>query len=124
MRTEISHNYHVTLYPDDYDDDYLTFVLTTENFSDTSVEFCVIDSKQYAAKYVGRLPDGIWYIDPDFKKGTMIDFPISYSKIEEEMEEIDDYDEEECYILAKAVELICADIFRITIKEDERDLPF
>jgi len=125
MYSIVRHCYDVDLMPDESDESYsVPFRMTVEKHNSETVMFTVCSQiMDDYPKYIGRLPQGgIWYIDPSFYRGMTITPPLSFSKFAERLEGIDEYDETICWIVAKAIELITADILGIALIEEE--LPF
>ena len=126
MKSNIYHSYDVYLFPEDDNDEFcISFHIELKKTSTDIVEFILWNSHmEDEPKYVGLLPSGIWYIDPSLYRGVTVMAPISYNKLVEELEAVDEYEEEQYYSIAKAIELIYKDSFGLMVVEDEKELPF
>lgn len=114
MKTTIRRSYAVTVYPYDSDeDDYLSYQLEIMNITDKFVAMHIIDSGLYDTyMYLANLNDTLLFTDPDEYKGILIPWPGNNSDVIYEcLEEIDDYDEEQCAILTSAINTVWRDIF-------------
>lgn len=114
MKTTIQRNYDITVYPYDSDEeDYISYHLEIRNITDRFVAMHIIDSGLYDTyMYLANLNDTLLFTDPDEYKGILIPWPgNSIVNIYECLEEIDDYDEEQCAILSSAISTVWQDIF-------------
>jgi hypothetical protein len=114
MKTSIQRNYDITVYPYDSDEeDYISYHLEIRNITDRFVAMHIIDSGLHDTyMYLANLNDTLLFTDPDEYKGILIPWPGNNSNIIDEcLEEIDDYDEEQCAILSSAINTVWCDIF-------------
>ena len=116
MKTTIQRNYDVMVYPYDSDEeDYSSYHLEIRNITDRFVAMHIIASGLYDTyMYLANLNDPLLFTDPDRYKGILIPQPCNnIDGIYEYLEEIDDYDEEQCAILSSAIHTVWHDIFSL-----------
>ncbi len=114
MKMKIQRNYDVTVCPYDSDEeDYFSYKLEIRNITDRFVAMHIIDSGLYDTyMYLANLNDTLLFTDPDEYKGILIPWPVNNTDaIYECLEEIDDYDEEQCTILSSAINIVWHDVF-------------
>ncbi len=116
MKTTIQRNYDVRVYPYDGDEEeYSSYHLEIRDISERFVAMHIMAPGMYDTyMYLANLNDTILFTDPDEYKGILIPWPGNNSDtIYECLEEIDDYDEEQCAILSSAISTVWHDIFRL-----------
>ena len=126
MKSEVKLNFDVKIYP--YNDDPLEcikFSLECEKPSKETVKFEIYDGSDREPMYFGFIDNGGWFLDPENKVGTFICDPYSIEEMVEEFEEIEEYDEDDCYIIAKSIDLIRQSSNNLFMPEPFNDyLPF
>lgn len=113
MNPKINRSYDITVYPFD-EDDACSFSIKTREISDKIIRILLTcymtDDCIY---YLGTCENCLWFVDPDNYRGLTLPFPSSGTELEENFEEIEDYDEELCCILSETVYLLYHDILSV-----------
>lgn len=134
MKTIIQRNYQIRVYPyDDDDEEYCDYRLEVKNICDGFVAMHIKASEMYETyMYLAYVNDTILFTDPDNFRGTLIRWPSNnIDAIYDSLEEIDEYDEEQCAILSSAIRTVWDDYFcqqrnilNVDLKLWEEELPF
>lgn len=114
MKTTIQRNYDVTVFPYDSDEEeYSSYHLEIKNITERFVAMHITAPGLYDTyMYLANLNDTLLFTDPDEYKGILIPWPCNNTDVVYEcLEEIDDYDEEQCAILSSAISTVWCDIF-------------
>ncbi len=117
MKTEVRRDYEVVVYPyEDDEEEYGVYRLSIRNTLPGVIEMHITDTGLYDDRlYLTDTKDSILFLDPSNLRGTLIRKPFDgIDSIYEQIEEIDDYDEYQCAVLASAVNLACHDVFGCT----------
>ena len=116
MKYSVSRYYDISIYPETDDDenfidrgDYLNYSLQVDHSTKDSVAFSIdTNMEEDLSFYMGKILSSLWFLDPAHSKGFRLK-EVTSKGIMEELEEIDEYDEHYCLILAKSIELIWKD---------------
>ena len=114
MKATIQRNYDVTVYPYDGDEEeYSSYHLEIRNITDRFVAMHIRVPRLYDSyMYLANLNDTILFTDPDHYRGILIPWLCNNTDaVYECLEEIEDYDEEQCAILSSAISTVWRDIF-------------
>ena len=113
MRAKIQRRYDITVYPYEDDEDNSSYHLEIKHITDRFVAMYIIAPRQFNTYiYLADLNDTVLFTDPDASRGTLIPQPCNdLDNIYECLEDIDDYDEEQCAILSSAINVVWNDIF-------------
>jgi hypothetical protein len=114
MKAEIQRRYDITVYPYEEDDeDHSSYHLEIKHIADRFVAMHITAPGIYNTyMYLANLNDTVLFTDPDSCRGTLIPQPCNdVNAIYESLEEIDDYDEEQCAILSSAINVVWNDFF-------------
>lgn len=114
MKTKIQRRYDITVYPYEEDDeDTSSYHLEIKHIADRLVAMHIIAPRQFNTyTYLANLNNTVLFTDPDACRGTLIPQPCNdIDNIYEYLEDIDDYDEEQCAILSSAINVVWNDIF-------------
>lgn len=126
MRSEVKLYFDVKVYP--YEDDpweYIKFSVNSEKLSKETVRFEILDGKDRDPMYFGVVSDGGWFLDPENMVGTFIGNSMSAKEIAEYLEEVDEYDMDDCYAIAESIELLSKAFTSPFMPEPDDDyLPF
>ena len=123
MRSSVKLSYNVMLYPDDTDDEAISFSFYPQKKGNNTVEFELPFAGSEAAPiYVGFHDEKCWFIDTNNQRGIFLESPLDISETADDLSLIDDYEEEVCMVIAKCIEVICNEFFGYLV--DCSDLPF
>lgn len=110
MRAEVQRReYDILIYPyDDDEEEYGTYRLTIHTEAPGVFRMHITDSALHGIYdddiYLADLRDSAVLTDPVNLRGILLDRPFDkVQKIYDQLEEIDDYDEYQCAVLASAV---------------------
>ena len=116
MKTKIQRNYDVMVYPYDSDEEeYSSYHLEIRDITERFVAMHIIASGLYDTyMYLANLNDTLLFTDPDNYKGILIPWSCNNSDaVYECLEEIGDYDQNQCVILSSAIKIAWHDIFSL-----------
>ena len=141
MKYKILRKYDILISPETYEDeglidqdDCLDYCLKVDYSTQDSVAFSIdVLMEQDITFYMGKIQSQLWIVDPNHHKGFSLS-EVTTEGIEEELEEIDEYDDYECMMIAKSIELIWKEQLNMEIKkpvkftplmsDHSQDLPF
>ena len=141
MKYKILRKYDILVSPETNEDeesfehyDYMNYCLKVDHSTQDSVAFSIVHRMNEELNFfMGKIQSELWFLDPNHHKGFSLS-EVTADGIEEQLEEIDEYDDYECMIIAKSIELIWKEQLNMELKkplqqpsvvtEFSQDLPF
>ena len=141
MEYKILRHYDIFISPERLDDEeyfdpdaYVNYYLKVDHYTPDSVAFSIdVRMEEDITFYMGKIQSELWFLDTNHNKGFSLS-EVTTEGIEEELEEIDEYDNYECMMIAKSIELIWKEQLNMEIKkpvkftplmsDHSQDLPF
>lgn len=118
MKSIINRSYDITVYPYD-DDEYCSFTLNIREINEKIIRILLTCYPEFdQPMYLGICEDGIWFVDPENYRGLTMKAPVTSDDAYPYFEEIDDYDEEMCTVLAETVSLLYHDILSRSVSAE------
>lgn len=110
MKPSVKRSYDVKVFPY-YDDESCCFSIDSREINERTVRiFLSCYNFHEEALYLGVCDRDLWFVDSENRRGLVMTLPNDFDDIYSCFEEIDDYDEEQCAVLAETVFLLYQDI--------------
>ena len=116
MQFSVDHHIDITLLDED-SDEVMSISMRVTKKSENTAEFTNIGESDRTTKYLAISGKDIFYVDSKDDFGAFISEASYLDDIEAELENNVDYNEEECKLYAKAIELICTEILHKLVLE-------
>ena len=119
MISNVKLSYDVIIYPDDDEEESISFSFYPKRVGSQTIQFDLpYINSEGVPMYIGFHDEKCWFIDTNNQRGIFLDSPTEVSSTADDLSLIDEYDKEACIVIAKAIEVICREYFDFSICED------